>query len=59
MRFTSFLVAGVFALTASAQSTNGTTAAVTPAGTSSAPMPTDSLQAAMLNCLKTCKSYLV
>lgn len=58
MRFTSFLVAGVLALTASAQSateTATTTVATDASSTTSSIVATDSAQAAALECLNKCK----
>ncbi|KAK6072508.1 hypothetical protein SCUP234_06067 [Seiridium cupressi] len=57
MRFTSFLVTGVLALTASAQSTTDTvtsTALTTGTATTTSVQATDSAQAAALECLKKC-----
>ncbi|KAF3012371.1 hypothetical protein E8E14_007681 [Neopestalotiopsis sp. 37M] len=59
MRFTSFLVAGVLALTASAQSateTATTTVATDASSTTSSIVATDSAQAAALECLNKCEA---
>lgn len=57
MRFTSFLVAGVLALTASAQSVTESATTTDASGsttTTSSVVATDSAQAAALECLNKC-----
>ncbi|ORY66340.1 uncharacterized protein BCR38DRAFT_338969 [Pseudomassariella vexata] len=53
MRFTSIIVAGIFALSATAQSTTGETSV---SSTTTSAVPTNSVQAAIDNCLKACES---